>query len=146
VARGSLEGRWVWRIAIRTALEHRVGREVASLNGALDPSLVEEERDPALAQALRRLSPRRRLMIFLRYYADLSYAQIADACSVTEGTVAATLAHARDDLLDALEEARIARGPCPQALRAGTAVLHRAGGRTRPGLLRQVAAHQGASP
>lgn len=105
---GSLDG-WVWRIAIRTALEHRVGREVASLNGALDPTLVEEQRDPALAQALRRLSPRRRLMIFLRYYADLSYAQIADACSVSEGTVAATLAHARADLLDALEEAGIAR-------------------------------------
>jgi RNA polymerase sigma factor (sigma-70 family) len=104
-AEGSLEG-WVWRIAIRTALELRVGRELASLNGSLDPALVEEERDPALAEALRRLSPRRRLMIFLRYYADLSYAQIAEACSVSEGTVAATLAHARDDLLQAAEEAR----------------------------------------
>jgi DNA-directed RNA polymerase specialized sigma24 family protein len=47
-------------------------------------------------------------MIFLRYYADLSYAQIAEACGVSEGTVAATLAHARDDLLEAAEEARAA--------------------------------------
>jgi RNA polymerase sigma factor (sigma-70 family) len=105
---GSLES-WVWRIAIRTALEHRVGREVASLNGALDPLLVDEGRDPALAQALRRLSPRRRLMIFLRYYADLSYAQIAEACSVSEGTVAATLAHGRAELHEALETAEVAR-------------------------------------
>jgi RNA polymerase sigma factor (sigma-70 family) len=104
---GSLEG-WVWRIAIRTALELRVGHEVTSLNGTLDPALVEDARDPALAQALRRLSPRRRLMIFLRYYADLSYAQIAQACGVSEGTVAATLAHARDDLLHVVEQARTA--------------------------------------
>jgi RNA polymerase sigma factor (sigma-70 family) len=104
---GSLEG-WVWRIAIRAALEHRMGREVVSLNGALDPTLVEEASDPALAHALKRLSPRRRLMVFLRYYADLSYAQIADACSVSEGTVAATLAHARADLLHALEEKEVA--------------------------------------
>lgn len=106
-AEGSLEG-WVWRIAIRTALELCVGREIPSLNGSLDPTLVEEARDPALAQALRRLSPRRRLMIFLRYYADLSNAQIAEACSVSEGTVAATLAHAREDLLHAVEEAKAA--------------------------------------
>jgi len=104
---GSLEG-WVWRIAIRTALELRVGHEVTALNGTLDPALVEDARDPALAQALRRLSPRRRLMIFLRYYADLSYAQIAQACGVSEGTVAATLAHARDDLLHVVEQARAA--------------------------------------
>jgi RNA polymerase sigma factor (sigma-70 family) len=104
-AEGSLEG-WIWRIAIRTALELRVGRELPSLNGSLDPVLVEEARDPALAQALSRLSPRRRLMIFLRYYADLSYAQIAQACAVSEGTVAATLARAREDLLHAVDEAR----------------------------------------
>jgi RNA polymerase sigma-70 factor (ECF subfamily) len=102
---GSLEA-WVWRIAIRTALELHVGREVTSPNGTLDPALVEDARDRELAEALRRLSPRRRLMIFLRYYADLSYAQIADACGVSEGTVAATLARARDDLLQAAEEAR----------------------------------------
>jgi RNA polymerase sigma factor (sigma-70 family) len=100
---GSLEG-WIWQIAIRTALETRTGREVVSMNGALDPSLVDPQRDPVLAAALRGLSPRRRLIVFLRYFADLSYAQIATACGVTEGTVAATLAQARDELLDALRE------------------------------------------
>jgi RNA polymerase sigma factor (sigma-70 family) len=102
---GSLEG-WIWQIAVRTALETRTGKEVVSMNGALDPALVDPQRDPRLAAALRDLSPRRRLMIFLRYFADLSYAQIATACGVTEGTVAATLAQARDELLDALEQER----------------------------------------
>jgi RNA polymerase sigma-70 factor (ECF subfamily) len=100
---GSLEG-WVWQIAVRTALEARTGKELVSLNGALDPALVDPQRDAALAAAVKHLSPRRRLMIFLRYFADLSYAQIATACGVTEGTVAATLAQARDELLEALGE------------------------------------------
>lgn len=102
---GSLEG-WVWQIAVRTALEARTGKEVVSMNGALDPALVDPQRDPLLAAALKGLSPRRRLMIFLRYFADLSYAQIATACGVSEGTVAATLAQAREELLGALDEER----------------------------------------
>ena len=41
-------------------------------------------------------------MVFLRYFADLSYAEIADACEIAEGTVAATLAKARARLEEAL--------------------------------------------
>jgi RNA polymerase sigma factor (sigma-70 family) len=63
---------------------------------------VEAERDPALADALRRLPPRRRLIIFLRYYADLSYAQIAELSEVSEGTVAATIAQAQAQLAETL--------------------------------------------
>jgi DNA-directed RNA polymerase specialized sigma24 family protein len=33
--------------------------------------------------------------VFLRYFADLSYAEIADVCGVAEGTVSASLAQAR---------------------------------------------------
>jgi RNA polymerase sigma factor (sigma-70 family) len=96
----SLEA-WVWRIALRTALEFR-GAASAPLNGALDPVLVEPERDPELAAALRALPPRRRLVVFLHYFADLSYAEIAEACGISEGTVAATLAQAREQLGQAL--------------------------------------------
>lgn len=104
---GSLEG-WIWQIAVRTALEARAGKEVVSMNGALDPALVDPQRDPVLAAAVRELSPRRRLMVFLRYFADLSYPQIATACGVSEGTVGATLAQAREELLAALGEREIA--------------------------------------
>jgi DNA-directed RNA polymerase specialized sigma24 family protein len=45
---GSLEG-WVWRIALRTATELRVGGETASLNGSVNPSLVDPSRDYELA-------------------------------------------------------------------------------------------------
>jgi DNA-directed RNA polymerase specialized sigma24 family protein len=49
------------------------------------------------------LPPRRRLIVFLRYFADFSYADIASACDVSEGTVAATLAQAHQALAETLE-------------------------------------------
>jgi RNA polymerase sigma-70 factor (ECF subfamily) len=98
---GSLEA-WVWRIAIRTAQELRGEHSSAALNGSLDPGVVDPDRDPELADALRRLPPRRRLIVFMRYFADLTYEQIADACGITEGTVAASLAQAREELMRTL--------------------------------------------
>jgi RNA polymerase sigma factor (sigma-70 family) len=100
---GSLEA-WVWRIALRTAREHAGRRPGVSLNGALPAELVEPQRDPALAEALRTLPPKRRLIVFLRYFADLSYGQIAELCGVSEGTVGATLAQARAALEEQLQE------------------------------------------
>lgn len=105
--RGSLEG-WVWRIVLRTALEQR-GREKAAPLGEVEAHLVEPERDPALAEALLELPPKRRLMVFLRYFADLDYATIAEACEVKEGTVAATLAQARKSLAAILDEQGVRR-------------------------------------
>ena len=93
---------WVWRIALRAALDARGPRELP-LDEALDPRLVEPERDPLLAAALATLAPRRRLIVFLRYFGDLSYAEIAAVCDVSEGTVAATLAQARDSLAAKLD-------------------------------------------
>ena len=95
-------GAWVWRIALRAALEAKGPRELP-LDEELDPRLLEPDRDPSLAAALAALPPRRRLIVFLRYYADLSYAEIAAACDVSEGTVAATLAQARDALAATLD-------------------------------------------
>jgi RNA polymerase sigma-70 factor (ECF subfamily) len=96
---GSIQA-WVWRIALRVALESRRGRETPF--EFLDPELVESERDPELAAALRRLPPRKRLVVFLRYFADLSYAEIAEVSGISEGTVAATLSQARATLLQQL--------------------------------------------
>jgi RNA polymerase sigma factor (sigma-70 family) len=70
---------------------------------AIEPEFVEPDRDPALADAIRMLPPRRRLVVFLRYFADLPYATIAEALQIDEGTVAATLAQARQTLAGILE-------------------------------------------
>lgn len=98
---GPLEA-WIWRIAIRTALERRRGSLEVPLADVLDPQLAQPERDPKLAAALKRLPPRRRLIVFLRYVAELSYSDIARVCGISEGTVAATLTQARAALADEL--------------------------------------------
>lgn len=96
---GSLAA-WVWKIAYHAALESREAREVP---GDVDPQLVDEGSDQELAAALRQLPPRRRLIVFLRYYADLSYAEIAEVCELSPGTVAATLAQAKEALAATLD-------------------------------------------
>jgi RNA polymerase sigma-70 factor (ECF subfamily) len=107
---GSLAA-WVWRIAFRVALGGRSKRRylpgLEELVAAAPLPLP--ERDPELAEALKRLPPQRRLIVFLRYFADLSYSEIASLCEISEGTVSATLAHARADLLNDLEREEAAR-------------------------------------
>jgi RNA polymerase sigma-70 factor (ECF subfamily) len=104
-AESSLET-WVWRIALRTALGFRGEFEHAQLNGSLDPALIDPERDPRLADALRSLPPKRRLIVFLRYFADLEYKDIARITGTSEGTVAAALSHARAALRQSMTEAK----------------------------------------
>jgi RNA polymerase sigma factor (sigma-70 family) len=100
--RGGSLAAWVWRIALRAALETKEMREVSAAD-ALDPQIVPPELNPWLATALAGLPPRRRLIVFLRYFADFSYTEIAAACEVSEGTVAATLAQAHKALAAILE-------------------------------------------
>lgn len=98
---GSLEG-WVWKIALRVAAGQR--RKLSGqLSRELDPAVPEPELDAGLGEALRKLPPRRRLFVFLRYFADLSYDEIAEACGVRRGTVAAALAQARAELASLVE-------------------------------------------
>jgi DNA-directed RNA polymerase specialized sigma24 family protein len=104
---GSLEG-WVWKIALRLAAPRSLARR--PLTDRLDPVLPDLEVDPALAAAIRKLPPRRRLFVFLRYFGDLSYEQIAQACGVSRGTVAAALAQARAELAVLLEDETTTQG------------------------------------
>ena len=50
------------------------------------------------------LPERQRLVLFLRYYADLDYRRIAEALAIEPGTVGATLSHAHATIRRALEE------------------------------------------
>ena len=93
---GSLDG-WVWRIALRVAVGSKGSREL-SVDEVPEVAFVDESRDTALAAAVLALPPQRRLVVFLRYYADLSYAEIGEVLGIAEGTVAATLSQARGQL------------------------------------------------
>ncbi len=105
--RGSLEG-WVWRTVLRTAIEQRLPGENVPLD-ELDLGFVEPERDFALTAAVRSLPPRRRLVVFLHYFADLPYRTIAEVLEIDAGTVAATLAQARQALAEILDEEGVTR-------------------------------------
>lgn len=99
--RGSLEA-WLWRIVVnearRVAAERqRVPVAPASVaEAAVAPSNGQSGRG-ALEALIAALPERQRLVLFLRYYADLDYDAIAEALGVRPGTVAATLhaAHSR---------------------------------------------------
>src|SRR5579884_2237165 len=71
---------WVWRIAFRIALRERGHGAAEELPD--DIGLLEPERDPELAAAIRSLAPRRRTVVFLRYFAQFTYAEIADALEI----------------------------------------------------------------
>ena len=91
---------WVWQIAYRAALREQGRPETAELPD--DLTILDPARDPALASAIRTLPPQRRLVLFLRYYADFSYGEIAAALDISEKTVSSTLTQARTALLDRL--------------------------------------------
>jgi len=99
---GSLEG-WVWRIAVRVALDESRRVKESELEQAFEQAAVPHpERDLELSEALRQLPARRKLVVFLRHFADLSYPEIAALCGISEGTVGATLTQAHAELSEAL--------------------------------------------
>ena len=91
---------WVWRIVVNAALSLRRRRPA---DESWDPELEraastngQPDQDVLVRQWVAALPERQRLMVFLRYFADLDYRAIAAALEVEVGTVSATLsvAHA----------------------------------------------------
>ena len=93
---------WVWR-AVVNAARKAVRRPLVEPARGLE-SLVEPPALRELAPSLSRLPERQRLVVFLRYYADLDYRRIAEVLGVEVGTVSASLAAAHRSVRRALEE------------------------------------------
>jgi RNA polymerase sigma-70 factor (ECF subfamily) len=101
-------GAWVWGIAVHVAREQQRGLTPAPLGEVvdgevIDARLAEPSHDPELREVLRALPPRRRLIFFLRYFADMTYSEIAAICRISEGTVAASIAQSRASIAETLE-------------------------------------------
>lgn len=99
---------WVWRIVINEALALRRGRPSAPEweSAASTPSSNGvPERDATVRGWVAALPERQRLVVFLRYFADLDYRAIATTLVVEVGTVSATLAAAHAALRRSSEEA-----------------------------------------
>jgi RNA polymerase sigma-70 factor (ECF subfamily) len=95
---------WVWRIVLNAARAARPRAEPAmprySENGSAETSAYEVD------EWIAALPERERLVVFLRYFADLDYRSIATALGVKVGTVSATLHAAHVALRGSLEEAQ----------------------------------------
>jgi RNA polymerase sigma-70 factor (ECF subfamily) len=101
---GPLEA-WVWRAVVNAA--QRVVRERVHMRlGDLDDLTPELSQDDEVRAAIAGLPERQRLVLFLRYYADLDYRAIASALEMEVGTVGSTLHQAQDALRRQLVEAR----------------------------------------
>jgi RNA polymerase sigma-70 factor (ECF subfamily) len=99
---GSIEG-WIWRTVVNAALDVRAKR----LTTTDAPDVAHEPGngfgDPVRSM-IAALPERQRLVLFLRYYADLDYDRIAATLEIRSGTVAATLNQAHANLRRLLEE------------------------------------------
>ena len=97
-----LEG-WIWRAVVNAARSARAPRPVRepAVERATAPEAAE---DGELRAAVAALPERQRLAVFLRHYADLDYASIAEALEIAPGTVGATLSAAYSTLRTRLEE------------------------------------------
>jgi RNA polymerase sigma-70 factor, ECF subfamily len=100
--RGPLEG-WVWRCVVNRA---RKVRRQPAFEPAADEHRADGGREDAeLVARLAALPERQRLVVFLRYFADLEYREIAAALGIETGTVSATLHAAHASLRAGYEEA-----------------------------------------
>jgi RNA polymerase sigma factor (sigma-70 family) len=98
---------WVCRIVLneakkRSSVERR--HAGSPFDAADEPATNGHSETGAAAAALASLPERQRLALFLRYYADLDYAGIAEALGISRGTVSATLHAAHANLQTKLKE------------------------------------------
>jgi RNA polymerase sigma factor (sigma-70 family) len=99
----ALDG-WVWGIVVNTA---RSARPAAPLTLVVDePAAVAVDADDGASfrSWVAELPERQRLVVFLRYWADLDYRSIAEALGIEVGTVSATLNAAHAALRRSLKE------------------------------------------
>jgi RNA polymerase sigma-70 factor, ECF subfamily len=98
---------WLWRIVVNHA---RSARRVAPAHAELPETHIASSNGNSpsgselVRAALAALPERQRLILFLRYYADLDYGTIAAVADVAPGTVAATLNAGRRALRGLMEE------------------------------------------
>jgi RNA polymerase sigma-70 factor, ECF subfamily len=97
---GSLSA-WVWTCVVNRARKARRQQTPTNSGGPLP---VSSDADVDLRVRLAQLPERQRMVLFLRYFADLSYQEIATVIGVRVGTVSATLHAAHAALRPELRE------------------------------------------
>ena len=121
---------WLLRIAANEALNEMRSRrrdaahafggaaaeiELEQISGAPDPGEVvaRRERGDAVRDAVTRLPEAQRVVVVLRYFADLAYADIAELTQQSVNNVGVTLLRARERLRRDLETQGVATDGLP---------------------------------
>lgn len=103
---------WLYRVTVNHCLSQRRKRRlpIISLDKVSPAALTEPrswanrlEEEEVVRQAVSRLSTKLRTVVILRYYLDLSYAEMAEILNVPTGTVKSRLDRALKTLRQALE-------------------------------------------
>lgn len=99
---------WVWRAVINSARKKRRRYAHEAQPQAIAPAVngaaPDRREGSEVATLVAALPERQRLVLFLRYYADLDYRHIANILGVKTGTVSASLHAAHNNLRQALSE------------------------------------------
>src|SRR5215216_5522579 len=111
---------WLFSITInicRTRLQHQKRRDrlKQTLNSifqrtsipSIEDRAIQNESSQALWHAIHSMNEKHRIPIVLRYYHDLSIAEIANILQIPEGTVHSRLNTARRQLQDILKEGNL---------------------------------------
>jgi len=109
---------WLYTIALNHSRSHLRKRKIierlrSTLTGIFrvetekqvspEETVIQNEKEAALWRSLNRLDERHRIVVLLRYFHELSIAEIAEILSVNEGTIHSRLHSAREKLRDALK-------------------------------------------
>ena len=96
-------GPWLRRIAVNCAIDAiRADRRLTALGDEPSPA-PERDDDGELRAAVRRLPLERRVVVALRFWADLSLPEIAEALDIPLGTASSRLTRGVEDLRRALQ-------------------------------------------
>jgi RNA polymerase sigma-70 factor (ECF subfamily) len=106
---------WTYRVALnvlRRSMRKRSREDDLIGAATAETFLADDQTDREVWKAVARLSPHQRQAVVLRYVADLTEREIAEAVGRNRGTVASDLSRARAALAEALKE------PDPETRRA----------------------------
>ena len=112
---------WLYTIALNRSRTHLRKRKAlerlrATLTGLLrieaqkqdspEEAAIQNEKESAVWHSLSELDDRHRIVVILRYFHELSIAEISEILAINEGTIHSRLHSAREKLRDALNHLR----------------------------------------